>query len=156
MKGGKRTNKHKQVSGLSWKCVGGQIVYVFPFFHGEEGNKIPRRSQEKAGTVPGQSRENFVYVFSCLLVFFLALRVKGGGQKVRYVPRSQGKKLVGGISWDFCWDVLEFSQKFENKRFIFNFGPKSDTWYDCFTYSLLFFTYGWSLLLAKNWLGLVY
>ena len=36
-------------------------------------NKIPRKSQEKAGTVPGSSREIFVYSFSCLLVFFPAL-----------------------------------------------------------------------------------
>ena len=50
---------------------GGEIVYVFPFFMGkrETHKQNSQKSQEKAGRVPGQSRENFVCVFSCLLVF---------------------------------------------------------------------------------------
>ena len=68
--------------GLSRKWVGVtfEIVYVFPFFLGKKVkhiNKIPRKSQEKPGEsrespgiTPGQTREIFVYVFSCLLVFF--------------------------------------------------------------------------------------
>ena len=38
---------------------------------GKHINKIPRKSQENAGTVPGQSCENFV-LFTCFLfiVFF--------------------------------------------------------------------------------------
>ena len=31
--------------------------------------KRPGESRESPGIIPGQSRENFVYVFSCLLVF---------------------------------------------------------------------------------------
>ena len=71
-KGGKKNNKHKQLRGIVPEMGGGQIVYVFPFFLGKKRkhiNKIPRKSPKKAGTVPGQSRENFVFVFSCLLVF---------------------------------------------------------------------------------------
>ena len=51
----------KQLRGIVPEMGGGQIVYVFPFFLGEKGkhiNKIPRKSQEKAGRVPGQSRDN--------------------------------------------------------------------------------------------------
>ena len=36
-------------------------------------NKIPRKSQESAGTVLGQSRETFVQAFSCL--FFAPDRI---------------------------------------------------------------------------------
>ena len=43
---------------------GGQIVYVFPF-PGEKGkhiNKIPRKSQEKAGTVPGYNPVKILFM----------------------------------------------------------------------------------------------
>ena len=59
--GRKKINKHKQLRGIVPEMGGGQIVYVFPFFPMEKGkhiNKIPRKSQEKAGRVPGQSRDN--------------------------------------------------------------------------------------------------
>ena len=53
--GGKKSNKHKQLRGIVPEMGGGQIVYVFPFFSGEmwKKDKNPRKSQEKAGTVPG-------------------------------------------------------------------------------------------------------
>ena len=54
-----------------------ETVHVSPFSwgQGEHISKIPRRSQEKAGTVPGKSRDNPVKIlFMCFLVyFFLAL-----------------------------------------------------------------------------------
>ena len=76
---GEKTNKHQQLFGIVPGMGGGQICLCVAFFLGEKGkhiNKIPRKSQKSAGTVPGQSRdytgqsgENFVYVFCCLLVF---------------------------------------------------------------------------------------
>ena len=45
-------------------------VSLIPGEKRKHKNKIPSKSpQKKAGTVPGQSRETFVYVFSCLLFF---------------------------------------------------------------------------------------
>ena len=47
---------------------GGQICFCIALFWGGGGgeekhiNKFPTKSQENAGTVPGQSREKFVYV----------------------------------------------------------------------------------------------
>ena len=58
---------------------GSQIVYVFPFSwgnrerHKQNSQEISGKGRESPGTVPGQSRENFVYVFACFLVFFPAL-----------------------------------------------------------------------------------
>ena len=75
---GKKTNKHKQLLGTVLGTGGGQICLCVAFFLGtkrKQINKIPRKSQENAGTIPGQSRdnpgqscENVVYVFCCLLV----------------------------------------------------------------------------------------
>ena len=83
-RGANKTNKHKQLHGIVPEMGGGSNCLCVPLFPGEKGkhiNKIPRKSQEKAGTVPGQSRdnpgqscENFVYVFPCLLVFLPALQ----------------------------------------------------------------------------------
>ena len=70
--GDKKTNKHKQLCGIVPEMRGGQLVYVFSFFLGkrEHINKIPRKSQKKAGTVPGQSLDNPVRImFMCFLVF---------------------------------------------------------------------------------------
>ena len=55
---------------------GGQIVCVFPPFpgkketHKQNSQEISGKGRESPGTVPGQSRDNFVYVFACLLAFF--------------------------------------------------------------------------------------
>ena len=68
----KETNKHKQLRGIVPEMDGGQnclCVSLFPGKKGKHINKIPRKSQEKAGRVPGQSRQNIVYVSSCLLIF---------------------------------------------------------------------------------------
>ena len=82
--GEKKTNKHKQLRGIVPEMGGGQIVHVFPFSWGKrETHK--QNSQEISGKALrlGQSRDNpgtipeiFVYVFSCLLVFFPALEYK--------------------------------------------------------------------------------
>ena len=50
-------------SGL-W--VGPKFVYVLPFAGQKEthDNKIPRKYQENAGTVPGHSREKHFFAFS--------------------------------------------------------------------------------------------
>ena len=61
LSGEKKANKHKQLRGIVPEMGGGQIVYVFPPFPEEKGkhiNKIARKSQEKAGRVPGQSWDN--------------------------------------------------------------------------------------------------
>ena len=55
---------------------GGQIcLCIALFLDKREAHKhIPRKYQQNAGTVLGQSQDNpvtfFVYVFSCLLFFF--------------------------------------------------------------------------------------
>ena len=62
--------------GLSWEWVGVKFVYVSPLC--EKGNtltKFPgniRKMQGQSGTIPdnpGQSREIFIYAFSCLSFF---------------------------------------------------------------------------------------
>ena len=70
-RGAKKPININNFAGLSRKWVGVKLFMRFPF-PGEKRkhiNKIPRKSEEKAGTVPGQSGENCVFVFSCLLVF---------------------------------------------------------------------------------------
>ena len=57
--------------GSSREQVGLKFAYVLLCSWGtrETQNKIARKSQENAGTVPGQSRDNpmkcFLHVFSC-------------------------------------------------------------------------------------------
>ena len=63
----KHTNINK-FAGLSWDWVGAKILFVCffgSFLMGEKKhiNKITPK-------IPGQSREDFVYVFLCLCVFF--------------------------------------------------------------------------------------
>ena len=59
IQGQKKTHKHKQICGIVPGLSGCQnFVYVF-FLMGEKKHKIP-----------GQSREEFVYVFCSLCVFF--------------------------------------------------------------------------------------
>ena len=57
-------------NGWGSKCL---CVSHFPGERRKHINKIPRKSQEKAGRVPGQSREHLAYAFSSSLVFFPAL-----------------------------------------------------------------------------------
>ena len=67
--GKEKTHKHKQICGIVPGLGGCQkFVYVFFFrvspYGGEKHiNKIPPQ-------IPGQSRENYVYVFFSLCVFF--------------------------------------------------------------------------------------
>ena len=69
--------------GLSQKWVGVKLFMCFPFSweKGKHINKIPRKSQEKAGRVPGQSRDNpgtipwkFCLCVFLFIGFFLALK----------------------------------------------------------------------------------
>ena len=57
--GDKKTINMNNFAGLSRKWVGVKLFMCFPFL-GEKGkhlNKVPKKSQEKAGTVPGLSRD---------------------------------------------------------------------------------------------------
>ena len=112
--GEKKTNKHKQLevfAGLSRKWVGVKLFMCFPFSwgkretHKQNSQEISGKGQESPGIVPGQSRENLVYVFACLLVFFPALWTPG---KMRSFCRKKPcpKKffvLGGGGSADFIF-----------------------------------------------------
>ena len=71
IRGAKKTNKHKQLLGIVPEMDGGQIVYVFLFFlgkkretHKQNSQEISEKGRDSPGIIPGQSRENFVYVFS--------------------------------------------------------------------------------------------
>ena len=74
----KRTNKHKHFFGIVPGTVGLEFVYVLPFSWGPKGT----HERDSPRIIPGQSCENLVYVFSCLLVL-LALEVRN---KVRITP----------------------------------------------------------------------
>ena len=104
--GEKTTNKLKQLCGIVPEMGGGQIVYVFPFFleKGKHINKILRKSQEKAGRVPGQSRENpgTIPRKFCLCVF-LFIGFFPGPKKVWYVLRNPKKpNFLAGYPWIFA------------------------------------------------------
>ena len=72
LRGEKKTSKHKQLRGIVPEMGGGQTVYVFPLFLGKRethkqnvpGNlrKRPGESRDSPGIIPGQSRDDFVYV----------------------------------------------------------------------------------------------
>ena len=47
-----------------------------------------------------------------------------GGQKVRYVPRNQGKQAFWRDISGFCWDIPAVPERFEKKRSLFG------DWYD--------------------------
>ena len=62
-------------AGLSRKWVGVKLFMCFPFSwgkretHKQNSQETSGKGRDSPGIIPGQSRENFVYVFSCLLVF---------------------------------------------------------------------------------------
>ena len=107
---GRKTNKHKQFPGNECPGVGGGSNLSL-WEKGKHINKIPRKSQEKVtgdspGTIPGQSRENFAYVFPCLLVFFRALGPRSClSVEFPYaiLPKQTSKK--------FCCGTLQTSEK---------------------------------------------
>ena len=74
--GEEKTNKHKQLLGIVPEMGGGSNCFCVSLLLGEKGkhiNKFPRKSQEKAGRVPGQSWENpgtIPWKF-CLCVFLV-------------------------------------------------------------------------------------
>ena len=49
--------------------------------------------------------------------------MKGWGPKSSVCPsKPREAKLFGGISRDFWWDAPGAPEKFEKKKFVFNFG----------------------------------
>ena len=52
--------------------------------------KMPGQSRDNPGIIPGQSREAFVYVFSCLLVWFGCF-----ARIIIHSERSSGEELLG-------------------------------------------------------------
>ena len=46
-----------------------------------------------------------------------------GGQRVRYVPRNQGNQTFLAGYPGICWDIPAVPEKFEKKKFVFNFLP---------------------------------
>ena len=51
--------------------------------------------------------------------------LRGGGQKVQYVPRNEGNQTSWGDAPGFCWDIQAVPQKFEKKRVCVQFlAPK--------------------------------
>ena len=46
---------------------------------------------------------------------------RGGGQKVRYVPQNQGNQTFLAGYPGICRDIPEVPEKFEKKKFVFNF-----------------------------------
>ena len=72
-RGRKKPININNFAGLSRKWVGVKLFMCFPFSweKGKHINKIPRKSQEKAGRVPGQSRDNPVkFLFMCFPVYW--------------------------------------------------------------------------------------
>ena len=56
--GDEKSNRHKQLLEIVLGMGGGLIGFCVRPFHGRKGkhiNKLPKKSQENAGTVPGQS-----------------------------------------------------------------------------------------------------
>ena len=86
--------------GLSQKWVGVKLFMCFPFSweKRERINKILRESQEKAGTVPGQSRENFVYVFSCLLFFLNFVKDKAWRDSLGSIMVDHTHRMLQGVA----------------------------------------------------------
>ena len=73
--GDKTNNKHKQLFGIVPGTGGGQVCLCVACLWDpeKETHNVPRKSQENAGTVLGQSRD----AFRCLLAF-LALENGSG------------------------------------------------------------------------------
>ena len=75
--GGEKANKYRQFFGIVPGMGGSKICLCVAFFSGEKRETQKQNSQEVSGkcrdnpgTISGQSREDFAYVFPCLFVFF--------------------------------------------------------------------------------------
>ena len=54
---------------------------------------------------------------------------RGGGQKVRYVPRNQGNQTFLADFLGFCWEIPEVPEKFEKKKVYVQFSfPRPSEW----------------------------
>ena len=83
--GEKKTNKHKQLRGIVPEMGGGQIVYVFPLFLTKKGKHIGKA--EKAGIIPGQSRDNPGTIprkFCLWVCLFINVSQKGSPERCRF------------------------------------------------------------------------
>ena len=97
-RGRKKTNQHKQLLGIVPGMSGGLFVFMCcPFFFlggggkGKHINKIPRKSEEKAGTVLGQSQDNPVKImFVCFVVYCFSCPQKESGK--RSLEKEKGRK----------------------------------------------------------------
>ena len=75
VRGRKKPININNFAGLSRRWVGVKLFMCFPFSwgkretHKQNSQEISGKGRDSPGIIPGQSRENFVYVFSCLLVF---------------------------------------------------------------------------------------
>ena len=75
IRGRKKPININNFAGLSRKWVGVKLFMCFPVSwgkretHKQNSQEISGKGRESPGIIPGQSRENFVYVFACLLVF---------------------------------------------------------------------------------------
>ena len=49
--------------------------------------------------------------------------MNGWGPKVRYVLETREIKLFWRDIPGFCWDIPAVPEKYEKKRFVFNFWP---------------------------------
>ena len=92
----RKTHKHKQICRIV-PGLGGcrKFVYVFVFFsflmvEKKHINKIPPK-------IPGQSRENIVYVFCCLCVFFAPYFPIDRGSEFSRLQRGQSNKALGNF-----------------------------------------------------------
>ena len=84
-------------AGLSRKWVGVKLLCVSPFpegkreTHKQNSQEISGKGRESPGTVPGQSRENVVYLFACLLVFSLPYGLKNAKKDPKNDPKRVRK-----------------------------------------------------------------
>ena len=71
-------------------------------------------------------------------------KLKGWGPKSSACPsKARETKLFGRDIPGFCWDVSGAPEKFEEKMFVFNFGPLLE----CLFYAM---SCDYSLLIAVN------
>ena len=100
--GKEKTHKHKQICGTVPGLAGCQtFVYVFFSGHSLWGrkkhiNKIPPK-------IPGQSRENFVYVFCSLCVFFAPYMLVVPQSEVLAISFFCKRPAENAVNiWRFC------------------------------------------------------
>ena len=107
IRGGKQPNKHKQLRRIVPEWVGPNCLCasLFPGERGKHINKIPKKSQEKAETVPAQSRDNpennpVKILFMCFLVIVeipWTWEKESRGQKPKSLQKVSKKSPGPGV-----------------------------------------------------------